>query len=75
MGSTLMSAYLACLGMPDSNIVKIVDASMEIAFALDIARNFLMEYTLPSEPGKPIRTCSKIAIHYVKGPFIFDFIA
>ena len=73
--STLFAAYFACFGEPVVPFVVGLDNIMEICFALDIVRNFFMQFTDPSEPRKPIRDLFKIAKHYVTGSFIYDFTA
>ena len=72
--STLLAAYFACFGKPDSEFMDVLDLIMETAFAMDIARNFLFQYTDPREPRKPVRDCARIATHYAKGAFIWDLI-
>lgn len=73
--STLFAAYFACFGEPATPGIKAFEIVMEVFFALDIIRNFLMQYTEPTEPKKPIRVCSKIASHYVKTSFVYDMVA
>jgi len=73
--STLFAAYFSCFGEPVLPFVVILDNIIEICFALDIVRNFFMQFTDPSEPRKPIRDFLRIAKHYVTGSFIFDFTA
>lgn len=72
--STLLSAYYACFGHPEREFTKVLDLVMEIFFALDIARNFLMEYVDPEEQ-KTIRNIKMIAKRYLKGVFIVDILA
>lgn len=42
--STLCAAYYACFGPPTSPGLVVIDFIMEICFAIDIIRNFLMQY-------------------------------
>ena len=40
-----MSAYFCCFGYQFRGLSFYLDMSMEITFALDIFRNFILEYT------------------------------
>ena len=73
--STLFAAYFACFGPPADDWIIVIDLIMEVCFALDIVRNFFMQYTDPREPRKPIRDFYRIAKNYFKGSFLYDLIA
>jgi hypothetical protein len=40
--STLLAAFYACFGPPASQTMKTIDIVMEVAFCVDIIRNFFM---------------------------------
>lgn len=42
--STLCAAYYACFGPPKGTGLKTTDLVMEVMFAIDIIRNFFMQY-------------------------------
>ena len=73
--SSLLAAYLSCFGEPDSTFIVQFDYGLEIVHLLDIIRNFMMEYTDPHEPRKPIRNCGRIMVRYATSTLIFDLIA
>ena len=70
----MLAANFACFGEP-SGAVYMLDTVMEICFVIDMVRNFFTSYTDPREPRKPVRDLFLIMKHYVKGPFLFDFVA
>lgn len=72
--STLFSAYYACFGAPTGGFTRILDLVIEIFFALDIARNFLMQYVDPEEQ-KTVKNLKMIGKRYLKGVFIVDVLA
>lgn len=63
--STLLAAYFACFGPPESNGLILFDAIMEVCFITDIVRTFLTQYVDPRDPRKRIRDLIKIARNYV----------
>jgi len=73
--STLLAAYFACFGPPESEGLIIFDAIMEVCFITDIVRTFLTQYVDPRDPRKRIRDLVKIARNYVQNSFFFDFVA
>ena len=72
--SCLCAAYYACFGPPSGLGLKILDATMEVCFGIDIVRNFLMQYE-DIEENKMVRNLKLIAKRYIKGDFIVDIIA
>ena len=55
--STLFAAYFACFGEPgpEEEAVFMFDTIMEACFVGDMIKNFLMQYTDPQEPRKPVK--------------------
>mmetsp|Transcript_27102 Transcript_27102/g.26157 ORF Transcript_27102/g.26157 Transcript_27102/m.26157 type:complete len:199 (-) Transcript_27102:1308-1904(-) len=72
--STFSSAYYAAFGLPDERYLLFIDAVVEISFAIDIILNFFQEY-ISDEDFYPVRDLKRISVHYLKGRFIFDFLA
>lgn len=72
--STLWAAYFACFGPPKAEGVRVTDFILEVFFALDIIRNFLMQYVDPEEQ-KVIKSLKLIAKRYLKGRFVLDILA
>ena len=73
--SSFFSAYFACFGEPESGSVMVyLDTVMEVAFIIDLFKNFFTQYTDPRQL-KPVRDLFKITVNYLKGPFFFDFLA
>ena len=76
MTSSILGALLACFGEPEpGSWILILDTIMEIAFIIDIVKNFFTQYTDPRQPTKPVKDLFKIVVNYLKGPFFFDFLA
>lgn len=44
LSSILISAYYSCFGYKFEGLFYYLDISMEVTFALDIGRNFILEY-------------------------------
>ena len=68
------NAYFAAFGISDSLSVAILNNIVETMFLMDIIFTFCQEY-LDEETYKIVNELRKIALHYVKGTFIFDFLA
>ena len=74
MISTLFAAFYACFSRPDTTATVVIDSVMEVCFALDIVRNFFMQYE-DVEEQRIVRNFKLIAIRYLKGDFFVDVLA
>ena len=73
--SSILAAYFACFGEPDEgSSLLIFDNIMEIAFIIDLCKNFFTQY-IDLNTNKPVKDLFKIVVRYLKGPFFFDFLA
>ena len=72
--STLCAAFFACFGPSDAIGMQVIDGIMEVCFAIDIIRNFFMQYE-DIEEQKIIRNLRLIAKRYLKGDFAVDLLA
>ena len=74
--STFFGGYFACHGEPNPDTpIAMFDGVLEVCFVLDMIKTFFVQYTDPRFPRSPIKDLAKIVVHYLKGAFIFDFIA
>jgi len=69
-----INAYYSVFGPPTSTAEIAIDYAIEVLFFFDMMFNFCQEY-MDDETFKVIRVFTKIAHHYAKKSFLFDFIA
>jgi len=74
--STINAAFEAAFGFKKNKPTPqyVMDIVFELFFFFDILINFVLEYK-DEVDYKPVRSIKKIALKYIKGYFIVDFIA
>ena len=72
--NTIFQAYYSAFGLPDTPAENIIDAAVEGLFLLDLIFCFCQQYR-DGEKQTNVSDLKMIAIHYLKGNFIFDAIA
>jgi hypothetical protein len=68
------NAYFAAFGISDNIKIVIINQAVETMLLMDIIFTFCQEY-LDEETYKIVSDIKLIAMHYLKGTFIFDFLA